>query len=50
MYNRVDIVLTTHDRGSTITALDVKLATRINAIANECGDLNQEGHGSTKAP
>jgi 4a-hydroxytetrahydrobiopterin dehydratase len=36
VYKTVDVVLSTHDAGG-ITALDVKLATAMNAIAAECG-------------
>lgn len=32
VYNKVDIELTTHDAGNTITALDHKLAKRIDEI------------------
>ncbi|GAA6055781.1 hypothetical protein JCM3770_004798 [Rhodotorula araucariae] len=37
VYNRVSIALTTHDEGNQLTALDVKLAERINKIV---GDQN----------
>ena len=30
VYNTVDITLTTHDAGNTVTALDVEMARRIN--------------------
>ena len=33
VYNKVDIVLTTHDANNTITALDYKLAAEIEKIA-----------------
>ncbi|KAL8292194.1 hypothetical protein RQP46_001660 [Phenoliferia psychrophenolica] len=39
VYSNVSIDLTTHDRGSTLTDLDVKLATRISQYAEEGGDL-----------
>jgi 4a-hydroxytetrahydrobiopterin dehydratase len=32
VYNKVEIELTTHDAGNTVTELDHKLATRIDAI------------------
>lgn len=35
MYNRVSVALTTHDKGNSLTALDVKLAERINKILGE---------------
>ncbi|GAA5958928.1 hypothetical protein JCM21900_005415 [Sporobolomyces salmonicolor] len=35
VYNKVSIALTTHDEGNQLTALDVKLAERIGAIAEE---------------
>jgi len=35
VYNRVSIALTTHDKGNQLTALDVKLADRIDKIAGE---------------
>ncbi|CDR41657.1 hypothetical protein NBRC10512_001185 [Rhodotorula toruloides] len=37
VYNRVSIALTTHDEGNQLTALDVKLAERIEAIAGQAG-------------
>ncbi|GAA5871327.1 hypothetical protein JCM3774_000911 [Rhodotorula dairenensis] len=33
VYNRVSIALTTHDQGNRLTALDVKLAERIEQLA-----------------
>ncbi len=33
VYNRVNIVLTTHDEGNTITDLDRRMATLIDALA-----------------
>lgn len=38
-YEKVEIQLTTHDRGSTLTHLDVILADRITKLAEEEGDL-----------
>lgn len=38
MYNRVSIALTTHDKGNSLTALDVKLAERINKILGESSE------------
>ncbi|GAA5929253.1 4a-hydroxytetrahydrobiopterin dehydratase [Sporobolomyces koalae] len=35
VYNRVEIKLTTHDEGNTLSALDVKLAERISAVAED---------------
>ncbi|GAA5831618.1 hypothetical protein JCM3766R1_004954 [Sporobolomyces carnicolor] len=35
VYNRVKIVLTTHDEANTLSELDVKLAQRISDIAQE---------------
>ena len=32
VYNTVDIALTTHDAGNQVTALDVELARRIDAV------------------
>ncbi|GAA5906983.1 hypothetical protein JCM6882_000019 [Rhodosporidiobolus microsporus] len=37
VYNRVSIALTTHDKDNQLTALDVKLAERIEKIAVEMG-------------
>ncbi|KDE06156.1 hypothetical protein MVLG_03571 [Microbotryum lychnidis-dioicae p1A1 Lamole] len=37
VYNKVIIELTTHDRGSSLTGLDVRLATRIGQFAQETG-------------
>ncbi|KAK4701679.1 4a-hydroxytetrahydrobiopterin dehydratase, partial [Phenoliferia sp. Uapishka_3] len=42
VYSKVSIDLTTHDRGSTLTDLDVRLATRINKFAEEAGNLAVE--------
>ena len=38
VWSRVTIDLTTHDRGSALTMLDVKLAERISVFAVEGGD------------
>lgn len=35
VYNKVKIVLTTHDEANTLSELDVKLAQRISDIAQE---------------
>ncbi len=35
VYNKVEIELTTHDAGNTVTAKDVELARRIDAIADK---------------
>ncbi|KWU44485.1 transcriptional coactivator/pterin dehydratase [Rhodotorula sp. JG-1b] len=35
VYNRVSIALTTHDQGNRLTALDVKLAERIEQLAGD---------------
>ncbi|PEN05653.1 4a-hydroxytetrahydrobiopterin dehydratase [Longimonas halophila] len=35
VYNSVDITLTTHDAGDTVTELDLELARRIDAVAPE---------------
>ncbi|POY71098.1 putative 4a-hydroxytetrahydrobiopterin dehydratase [Rhodotorula taiwanensis] len=35
VYNRVSIALTTHDEGNRLTALDVKMADRIEQLAGE---------------
>ncbi|GAA6064605.1 hypothetical protein JCM10212_007094 [Sporobolomyces blumeae] len=35
VYNKVSILLTTHDENNTLTALDVKLAERISIIAKD---------------
>lgn len=35
VYNKVDIELTTHDAGNTVTAKDVDLAKRIDVIADK---------------
>lgn len=32
VYNRVEISLTTHDAGNSVTALDFELASQINAL------------------
>ena len=32
VYNRVEIILTTHDEGNKVTAADEKLATKIDAL------------------
>ncbi|MEO0560226.1 MAG: 4a-hydroxytetrahydrobiopterin dehydratase, partial [Bacteroidota bacterium] len=32
VYNRVRLVLTTHDAGNQVTELDLELAKRINAL------------------
>ncbi|SCV69976.1 BQ2448_1370 [Microbotryum intermedium] len=37
VYNKVTVELTTHDRGSSLTGLDVRLATRIGQYAQETG-------------
>ncbi|GAA5824511.1 hypothetical protein JCM11251_000453 [Rhodosporidiobolus azoricus] len=37
VYNRVSIALTTHDEDNSLTALDVKLAERIEKIAVDSG-------------
>ena len=37
VYNRVSLRLTTHDSGNKVTARDVELATRADAIAGELG-------------
>lgn len=42
MYGKVEIKLTTHDRGSTVTGLDVKLAGRIDGFAKEAGCAESE--------
>lgn len=34
VYNKLDIELTTHDAGNTVTAKDVELARRIDEIAD----------------
>lgn len=34
VYNQVEIELTTHDAGNTVTAKDIELARRIDAIAD----------------
>ncbi|KPV77745.1 uncharacterized protein RHOBADRAFT_24301 [Rhodotorula graminis WP1] len=38
VYNRVSVALTTHDKGNSLTALDVKLAERINKILGETSE------------
>ncbi|GAA5992329.1 hypothetical protein JCM10908_000430 [Rhodotorula pacifica] len=35
VYNKVSIALTTHDQGNRLTALDVKLAERIEQLAGD---------------
>ena len=41
VYSNVSIDLTTHDCGSTLTDLDVKLAMRISRYAEEAGDVKR---------
>ncbi|GAA6021796.1 hypothetical protein JCM10207_002063 [Rhodosporidiobolus poonsookiae] len=41
VYNRVSIALTTHDEGNQLTALDVKLAERIEKIAAEWSAVDE---------
>lgn len=41
VYGKVDIKLTTHDRGSTVTGLDVRLAQRIDGFAREAGCVEE---------
>ncbi|BGP17072.1 hypothetical protein JCM10213v2_005081 [Rhodosporidiobolus nylandii] len=43
-YNRVDIRLTTHDEGNSLTGLDVKLAEKVEGIAREMGQAPSGSH------
>ncbi|GAA6034556.1 hypothetical protein JCM8097_005391 [Rhodosporidiobolus ruineniae] len=44
VYNRVSIALTTHDENNSLTALDVKLAERIEKLAESVlGEQEKEG-------
>jgi 4a-hydroxytetrahydrobiopterin dehydratase len=47
VWNKVSIDLTTHDRGSSLTGLDIKLATKIGVFAEECGDKNAKRDGGS---
>ncbi|KAM0748950.1 hypothetical protein T439DRAFT_327458 [Meredithblackwellia eburnea MCA 4105] len=43
VYNKVHVRLTTHDRGSTVTQLDVRLATKVGEFARDGRDVYKRG-------